>query len=191
MVDSNLECEICGAKEHPMDKVENSVFCGWCAARMRDFVRLSKLHEVVNIFWGSGKVDSESMRGVMRLIKARNIKSIIEYGSGLSTEILWLLADELYTFDEFKKHSDLCARLKTTKLVKYFSYDPKNKQLPDLNRKFDFAFVDGGQERSAEVRHAMKHADLIYLHDPNQGEQSFFPGNEFKQIAFKLYERIK
>lgn len=191
MVDNNMKCAICDVEEHPMNGIEGDILCGWCAARMRDFIRLSKLHEIINIFWGSGKVDFQSMRLVLRLMAERKIKSVIEYGSGLSTEILALMADELVSFDEFKKHSDLYARLNTIKTVKFHSYDPLNKQFPDLGRKFDFAFVDGGQNRAEEVKHAMKHTDLIFLHDPNAGEQSFFPGKEWKQIRFKLFERIK
>jgi len=186
-----MSCEICGVTENPMDRIEDSVLCGWCAARMRDFIRLSKLHEIVNIFWGSGKVDLPSMKLIHDLIVKRNIKSIIEYGTGLSTEILYLFVDRLVSFDEFKKHSDLYGKLITTKCVEFHSYDPLNKQLPDLKEKFDLAFVDGGQNRAEEVRHAMKHSDLIFLHDPNAGEQGFFPNEEWREVFFKCYERIK
>ena len=52
-------------------------------------------------------------------------------------------------------------------------------------------FVDGPHERSKEVKVAMKLAKrFIYLHDPNLGEQTFFPDDNWKLVmGNKMYER--
>ena len=61
-------------------------------------------------------------------------------------------------------------------------------------RKWDFVFVDGPQERSREVKVAMKvSSKYIFLHDPNFGEQSFFPNEEWVKVgnSDKLFEKVQ
>lgn len=165
---------------------EKQLVCAWCAERCRQFLQTSNGDEAINIFWGAGKVTFPEMKWLGRFIFENGIKSVIEYGTGLSTECLAFFVDDLWTFDELPRHLKFYSRLKPINFVKYHLYDSTTTpriELPKLDRKFDMAFIDGGQERSCEVRHAMEHATkYIYLADPNMGEQGFFPTDEWELI---------
>lgn len=200
------KCEVCKPDtDEPLFRLtwpteKDQIVCGWCAERARQFLQTSSHDEAINIFWGAGKICYPEMKFMSKFIKENNILSIADYGTGLSTECLSLFVDDITTFDEFPKHLNFYRRLNHMKaFVKYVDYDstapnPKDRpELPDMGRMYDLAFVDGGQERSREVRHAMKHASrYIYLADPNMGEQSFFPTPEWKLIwgDKRLWQRL-
>ncbi|MCH7516362.1 MAG: hypothetical protein IIB08_04435, partial [Bacteroidetes bacterium] len=63
------------------------------------------------------------MKMLGKLIYDEGIKSIVEYGTGLSTELLSFFVDDIVSYDEFEKHSLYYSRLKTlcgkVKFVRY------------------------------------------------------------------------
>lgn len=180
-------CEVCKSQTpETLREVEGHNICTWCGARVRQFLNASKNDIAINIFWGAGKIGVNEAKTLIRLIIDEKVKSVIEYGTGLSTEIISLVVDDLVSLDEYKKHQDMYRTLMGMNKVTFIHYESvgpreQRKELPDLGRKFDMAFVDGGQTREREVRHALKHAErIIYLHDPNMGEESFFPNDDWK-----------
>lgn len=177
------KCEFCEYEtEEPLYKFEfpsgppNTFnICGWCTERVRQFFVSGPAGNAINIYYGAGKVCFPEMKFIGNFIRENKIKSVLEYGTGLSTEILSFFTDDLTTFDEFEKHHKFYTRLKHLNWVKFYWYQSLDLSLPIepvLNRSFDFVFLDGGQARKREWIHAMKHnPKYVYLHDPNMGEE--------------------
>ena len=100
--------------------------------------------------------------------------------------------------DVLKEHVVLLAGLDSMKNYATFHHyeygvePPVGELYP--GRKWDFVFVDGPQERSREVKVAMEvSSKYIFLHDPNFGEQSFFPNEEWVKVgnSDKLFEKVQ
>jgi hypothetical protein len=173
-------CEICNHDvAEDLYKIEftNDSYeaCGWCFERIRQFFLSEKVGNAINVYYGCGKVCFGEMKIIGKFIQENNVKSVLEYGTGLSTEILAFFTDDLTTFDEFYKHHKMYTKLKHLNWVKFYWYqslDLSKPIEPVLDRSFDFVFLDGGQARKREWIHAMKHnPKWVYLHDPHMGEE--------------------
>ncbi|HUS88890.1 MAG TPA: hypothetical protein VMW91_05885 [Desulfosporosinus sp.] len=177
----------------------NFSMCSWCGFRVMQFVDGTIQHCVANIYWGAGRVCWSSWFGLRDIIRKYKIKEVLEMGIGLSSELFVNEGLNLIGIDILKQHVGMYQNLLPMKAAgaKFYWY-PDSDHITDIEsiypgRKWDFVFVDGPQERSREVKLAMRLSSrFIYLHDPNLGEQSFFPdenwcrhGNE----SAKLFER--
>jgi hypothetical protein len=190
----SMNCQVCGEPigEESVDKVivlgKKFSLCGWCEYWVERFIMGQIAHNVINISWGAGKVCQGEMGVIRDFIRAHNITEVLEFGSGLSTEIFAMLGLKIVTCDVLANHSRLLSQLETLKgiadVIHYEYGTPPDFDTLYPGRKWDFVFVDGPQERLREVALAMKLANkYIYLHDPNMGEQSFFPNDEWIGIG--------
>lgn len=205
-----MKCEICGSENASKlvmgcfqvgNPMAEHMLCGWCQNRVSEFIRVNVSHDAINVSWGCGKIGHGewcTIRGILRKYK---IKEVLEFGTGLSTELFVNEGIKVVSFDVLKKHSELFAKLIPMREMAEFHWYPDypdTEHLPDFDklypgRKWDFVFVDGPHERSREVKMAMKLSNkFIYLHDPNLGEQSFFPNEEWKPIEGygKYYQKV-
>jgi hypothetical protein len=89
---------------------------------------------------------------------------VLEYGVGLSTELLLLEGYKVLNFEPLDFYGDLFSR-KTGQGV--ISYDVAEGP-PPLSDKYPFALVDSPKNgRSKEVEHAVKYTTrYIYMHNP-------------------------
>lgn len=186
-----MACTICGAET-------GERLCGWCAGRAEEFITSNKNHSAINILWGRGKIGWHDMFSLRKIIEDNHIREVLEFGTGLSTEIFAILGLQIVSCDILKNHSDLYAKLMSLKGIADIIYYPKG-ELPDFEalypgRKWEFVFVDGPQERTKETELAIKlSSNLILLHDPGLSEYYLdLPG--FRQKGGggqnKLFERI-
>jgi len=196
-------CEICGKKAAEEKKVclcnKQYTLCGWCQMRVMQYIDGNITHSIINIYWGAGHICWSSWNSLRDIIRKYDIKEVLEMGIGLSSELFVNEGLELIGIDLWKEHVELYQKHLGLKSKAKFYWYPDSQHLPDFDklypgRKWDFVFVDGPQVRGDEVRLAMKLSNkFIYLHDPNMGEQGFFPNDEWKLVDKhdKLFEKIK
>lgn len=172
--------------------------CEFDYLKIRTFLDGSINGSVINIAWGAGRLDWSSWAWLRQFIIENNIKEVLEFGAGLSSELFLSLGVDLVSTDILPHHIAILKKHLGYKHATFLPYGPDDS-LPDIEamfpgRKWDFVFVDGPQERSREVRLAMKLSrKWIYLHDPNMGEQSFFPNEEWirdKGPEDKLFRKV-
>ena len=124
------------------------------------------------ITWGEGGFSRDNWRVVYEFIKEFNVKSVLEYGCGVSTELLMAIGMDVLSL-ETQEEWAIASEAKII-LVDYYN-------LPKLDRVFDFAFVDGPgakefemkhikPERKNSILHAMKYVKYIYMHDGGLGQ---------------------
>lgn len=118
------------------------------------------------IDWGgSSGFRPQDWMFIYKLILKYKIKTVLEYGCGLSTELLRVAGMKVHSMETIEKfYAPYKERGYNIVLCKYGEY-------PDLG-KFDLGFVDGPgaceiKEREQSVLHAKRFCDYIYLHDHN------------------------
>ena len=200
-----MKCMICDfdeACEHFTVGGREFHLCGFDALKVSTFAHNSVHHGVVNINWGSGRVDYGSWTTIRDALRKYNIQEVLEIGFGLSTELFVNEGMKVTGFDVYKNHVNVTKQLQPIQGMATLHYypevqisdtEPSTHFVRDIypDRKWDFVFVDGPHVRINEVREAMEVSNrFIYLHDPNLGEQTFFPNEQWKEIGHKLYERV-
>lgn len=180
-------CDVCACVDNLYNFTEpygsELLLCEWCYQRAFFFLSCSAKDEAVNIFWGAGKIGKPTAAFLIRFLIQNNVQNVLEYGTGLSTEIFSMVVPQVVTLDPLKRHSDLYKRQAHLKNVTFFAYDEYKPINIDLGRKFDFVFVDTYTTREHETKHGLAHAGrFLYLDDPNLGEQSFFPDENWVRV---------
>ena len=198
-----MKCQICHCETDRPEvfKIWNEEYslCGWDALRVKQYIDGNIAHSVINIYWGAGHICWSSWNSLRDFIRANGIKEVLEIGSGLSSEMFVAEGLSVISFDVWREHVELYKEHQGLKDKAVFHwYDdalppPVKKLYP--GRKWDFVFVDSPQERADEVKVAMEvSSKYIYLHDPNLGEQSFFPNDDWFPVdgkESKLFKKIE
>lgn len=159
--------------------------CEWDTRRTKDFLECTESNHMINIFWGAGHINWTCWFQIREYLRKYKITEILEFGIGLSSELFVNEGIRVVGFDVYKEHVEQYQNLRSLKNDAVFHHYEDKKDGPPVEelypgRKWDFVFVDGPQERSREVAVAMRVAKkFIYLHDPNLGEESFFPTEEW------------
>ncbi|NGX49315.1 MAG: hypothetical protein K940chlam5_00913 [Candidatus Anoxychlamydiales bacterium] len=114
------------------------------------------------ILWGSRSISKRDWVEIKRFLKEKEIKSVIEYGCGLSTELMLLEKVEVVSLENEAWLADICQKVCGNQILTY-----ELGKMPEIDRVFDFAFMDGPQSgnREESIMHAKEHARFIYLHD--------------------------
>ena len=184
-------CSVCGHKIPPgtptgitLFKVDYSL-CEWCALKIQDTINATRSNHMSNIFWGAGHISWTCWFQIREYLRRHKITEILEFGIGLSSELFVNEGIKVIGFDVHKEHVETYQKLLPLKNHAVFHHYEDERSGPPVHelypgRKWDFVFVDGPQERSREVNVAMQVArKFIYLHDPNMGEEGFFPTEEW------------
>ena len=112
-----------------------------------------------------------------RTIREQNIRTVLEFGGGLST---LLMAQAGVKITSFETNSNICKALQK-RLPDADIRNWDNKTEPELNGKFDMSFVDGAAPRNLQAKLAKQHSDLVILHDVDQS------GRGAKAVVLKEY----
>jgi hypothetical protein len=176
-------------------------FCGFDAYKLDRFAHNMEYGHSVNILWGNGRIGWNEWYTINDFIHKNNIKEVLEIGCGLSSELFVSAGVQLIGFDTHATHVAALQRLESLKgraVFHHYSGDgtpgsvipPVEELYPD--RKWDYVFVDGPHQRYNEVMVATRVSNkFIHLHDPNLGEESFFPGTEWKESAYgRIFEKV-
>jgi hypothetical protein len=205
MENNNMKCDVCGCEVvwDNQKKItlagHEYVLCTWDEGKLQQFLHGCTNHSIINIYWGAGRVCWSSWYSIRDMLRKYQIKEVLELGAGLSSELFVNEGMKLISFDVWKEHIDLLSthQSMTGHAIFHWYLDRTIPPVEELypGRKWDFVFVDGPQERSTEVKVAMQVSSrFIYLHDPNMGEQSFFPNDEWQPVDYKdnkLFEKRK
>ncbi len=119
-----------------------------------------------SITWNKGGFVPDNWRFVYELVRRFDIKTVLEYGVGLTTELLNVVGLKVHSMETQSIFYDLYRQKFDVELCNY------DEGYPELNRTFDLGFIDGPGEaerhdRSKSVIHAKKYCNFIYLHDYN------------------------
>jgi ADP-heptose:LPS heptosyltransferase len=123
--------------------------------------------------WGGSNMTDRDWIFIKGILEEYKIKSILDFGAGLSTLLMGLIADKVITLESNNEWIQKMINLADPKkhLIKH--WDGKTVPLETLSDykypdKYDFAFVDGpvgGENREWSTKYASEHADLIIVHD--------------------------
>jgi hypothetical protein len=128
----------------------------------------TKLEPGKRIIWGAGGFKYSDWDFVYNLIIKYRIRTVLEYGCGLSTELLKIIGMDVLSLETQEAWAKPYLDDKRFKII-MCNY---SIGYPDLKTKFDLAFIDAPGEkeihdRSKSVIHAKKYCSHIYLHDYN------------------------
>jgi hypothetical protein len=120
------------------------------------------------ILWGNRAIYKKDWIILKKFLNAFSVKTVIEYGVGLSTELMVLEGIEVVSLETLDWWADICRKVIGNEIITYQEGHP-----PDVGgRRFDLAFVDGPQTRRKEtIEHAKQHSEFVYLHDPERKEE--------------------
>jgi hypothetical protein len=192
---SNVPCEICGQPVQD-DRVEaidiynrRYNLCPWCETCLGQFVDCRVNHSAINIHWGSGRVSWDDWRWLRDFVRANGIHEVLEFGTGLSTELFVNEGLEVTTCDILPYHSALFAQHPFIgQVATVLCYEEGHP--PEFDRQWDFVFVDGPQERRAETLAAMRYSRRwIYCHDIPLIPTDLLPSEEWEALSDKLFRR--
>jgi hypothetical protein len=115
------------------------------------------------ILWGNRSIWKNDWMVLKKFLKKNNIKTVLEFGSGLSTELMEMEGIKVTCLETLKWWADICRKVINCEIIDY----KKDKEIPEINKKFDMVFLDGPQSggRQLEINYAKKHSDYIYFHD--------------------------
>ena len=183
----------------------NILVCNWCLWMLKGFV-MSVVHgHNMKIQWGNRSI----YRGHWAEVKTFLLNyqpyadpfkfKVIEYGVGLTTELLVLDGYDVTTFEPNATYAQMCQRFHKN----IHAYSEKEGP-PALDQRFDFAMVDAPQGQSArtkEMEHAIIHSKwdgYIYMHDPEQTQvevlerYGWLPMEDWSKVNFhRFYEGPK
>lgn len=116
---------------------------------------------VAKLPWGSRSIFKHDWIALKKYIAENNVKTVLEYGVGLSTELMLLEGVEVVCFESMPWWADICKKAIGNEIILC-----EDGYYPDLDRRFDLALVDAPWgNRNFSTRHAMRHSDVVYLHD--------------------------
>ncbi len=185
-----MKCEICQSEDTSVVEICKIKFelCDWCSDRVVAYIKGNINHSVINILWGFGRVGWSESFVLRDLLRKYKIKEVLEFGTGLSTELMVNEGVKVVSCDVLKPHLEIYAKLCSLKEMAKFHWYPDSDHLPDFDklypgRKWEFVFVDGPQERLREAKMAMKLSSrFIMLHDLGLGGHQVLPNEEWEIV---------
>ena len=143
--------------------------------------------------WGGGSVTDRDWLYIRDIFKKFNVKTVVEFGCGLSTLLYSSLVDKVISFETqpgwIKKISDMIPKEKD---VTIYQWDGKTFKLPDGEpTKFDFAFVDGpagGPNREWATKAGSELADLVIVHDAGRVPEREWQAKHLEP-TFKMHSK--
>lgn len=117
--------------------------------------------------WGGGCITDRDWTFIQSVLAAHKIKSVLEFGCGLST---LLMSDAKLKVTSFETNPGWIAKIKAHKSsLDIQVWDGKTN--PDITKLYDMAFVDGpagGINREASTAIAANLANVVIVHDANR-----------------------
>ena len=131
-----------------------------------------------SIIWGAGGFGINDLRFVYRVIRRYNIQTVLEYGCGLSTELMVSIGLKVTSLETQAKWAEPYLNDKTFNVI-LCSY---KDGYPQLSGKYDLGFIDGPgaaeiSDRSKSVLHAKERCSYLYLHDYNLNQYEHLDGD--------------
>jgi hypothetical protein len=140
-----------------------------------------------HILWGTGGFSRDSWKALYTLIKEYNIKTVLEYGYGVSTELMLAVGCQVLSLETQAQYADIPE-------AKVMGYN--YPEFPVLDDAFDLAVIDGpgarefevmglAPERTYSAQHAIKYARrFIFIHDGGLGQEKAFENNPEWELIY-------
>jgi ADP-heptose:LPS heptosyltransferase len=117
--------------------------------------------------WGGGCITDRDWMFMKDIIQEENVKTVLEFGAGLSTLLMGTLVDRVKTFETMQGWIQKIKSQSDPNKNEFYLWDGKNLPIT-LNERFDMAFVDGpsgGENREWSTKIASELADVVIVHD--------------------------
>lgn len=114
--------------------------------------------------WGGSSLTHDDWLFIDQIIDKYNVKSVLEFGAGLSTCLFYEKGLNVVSLE-----TDLKYAKNIPESVKLLEWN--GKDVLNLNDEWEFIFVDGpggGQNREHSIKYASEHSDLVIIHDANR-----------------------
>jgi ADP-heptose:LPS heptosyltransferase len=138
--------------------------------------------------WGSGSVTDRDWMYMKDIIKENNVKTVLEFGAGLSTLLMGSMVKHIDTFETMPGWIKKIQPKANPNFHSFFTWDGKTAKIP--SKHYDMAFVDGpagGENREWSIKYASKLADVVIVHDagrvPERKWQAKYLDPEFQLIS--------
>lgn len=126
--------------------------------------------------WGKGAIDPKDWPFIEEVIKKNQVKTVLEFGAGLSTSLFVTSGiAKLTSFETEQEWVEKVNKACGVDVKKWNGRDFPEFIGPDGYGEYDLAFVDGpanGQNREEAVRQAANRAKIVILHDATREWES-------------------
>lgn len=129
------------------------------------------------IHWGARSIYRHDWLKIKPFLKEHNIKTVLEYGVGLSTELMLLEGMKVTSLETLDWWTVLCRKAfskhvpHTPEIIHYKEGFPPQVERPTPSGRFDLCFVDAPQTKRREtILHAKEYSDMIFIHDKRPEE---------------------
>lgn len=149
------------------------------------------------ITWGAGGFGAGDWKILYEFIQSRGVKTVIEYGCGVSTELMMAVGLKVISLETVPQYAVIPGA--NVLVFRYGEY-------PEGLGVYDLAFVDGPgayefesagltPERKLSAAHAKRHAKAVYMHDAGLGQNEVFDNDcRWKKVRSGdsniIYEQI-
>lgn len=146
--------------------------------------------------WGVNAISQSDWYFIQRILEKKKIKTVLEFGAGLSTLLMSEMA-EVLSFETDVEYGKNIIKLSNNghkdRRLAVAEWD--GKKIDTELSKYDLAFIDGppgkdigGVGREASFRIAVKHADKIIVHDAGRQDEQRLQG-KYMRGKFKLISK--
>ena len=121
--------------------------------------------------WGGGCITDKDWMFMKKTLQKNNVKTILEFGAGLSSLLFGTMVDKVVTFETQQGWIKKIKDMSDEKVNHFFHWDGKDLDINDLLEegiKFDFCFVDGpagSMNREWSTKFGSELADIVIVHD--------------------------
>lgn len=125
--------------------------------------------EKLGFKWNGTAITEKDWTFLLKVIKDHNIKTVLEFGSGLSTVLLHSTGVDVISYESSQNWIKSLIERGISNFVTIRKWD--GKEIKEELGKFDLAIVDGpagGQTREFSTKIASEHSDLVLVHDANR-----------------------
>ena len=161
-----INCSMCGSSFESKKATTLMKFqlCGWCGWLMERAVESMVQSRNMKILWGSRSLERRDWVELKHFLDVNNIRSVLEYGVGLSSELLLLEGYDVLSLECLDFYAQMFSRKIGHKVISYKA----EQGPPELSEKYPFSLIDSPKSgRAKEARHAVRHTTrFIYMHNP-------------------------
>jgi len=128
----------------------------------------NSLPEAYNMKWGGGCITDRDWQFILYTINEFGIRSVLEFGAGLSTLLIMDHVDRVVNYETRPKWSETVQRHNTGN-IDLRQWD--GKSITEELEDFDLCFVDGpagGGSREFSTKIASEKAKVVIIHDANR-----------------------
>jgi ADP-heptose:LPS heptosyltransferase/glycosyltransferase involved in cell wall biosynthesis len=137
--------------------------------------------------FGGGSITDRDWDFIKAVIEKNNVKTILEFGAGLSTVLMSEKVTKIDTYETMNGWINKIRLLaKPTSTIKIWN----GLDIKESLGQYDFAFVDGpsgGGSREFSTKIASEHANIVIIHDagrePERKWQKLYLENNFDMIS--------